>query len=112
MNVELKQNHYNIVEEYKEKVKNKQQNAYMLTISRDGESPERSIYFFNNAIEAVENYNRYQDWGFAKNYLTVCLYEGNKIHKKILKRPPAGECTFLKEDYIKIKRIKMSRIIL
>jgi hypothetical protein len=78
----------------------------MLTISRDGESPERSIYFFNNAIEAVENYNRYQDWGFAKNFLTVTLYEPNgEIESKVLKRPKAGESTFIKDDYIKIGRI-------
>ena len=78
----------------------------MLTISRDGESPERSIYFFNNAIEAVGNYNRYQDWGFAKNFLTVTLYEPNgKIESKILKRPKAGESTFIRKDYIKAGKI-------
>jgi len=64
---------------------------YMITISRDGESPARSIYHFPNAIEAVENYNKYTDWGFAKNYLTVTLYgPGGKLSEKVLKRPLGG----------------------
>ena len=105
-NDKLNQNNYNIVAEYKEKIKNKQQDAYMLTISRDGESPERSVYFFTNAVEAVESYNKYQDWGFAKNFLTVTLYEPNgKIESKILKRPKAGESTFIRKDYIKAGKI-------
>ena len=57
---------------------------YMLTIARDGEHPVRSIYFFQTALEAVTAYNRYVDWGFAKEFLTVILHEPNgTIHKKV-----------------------------
>ena len=83
--------------------------SYMLTIARDGESPARSIYFFSNALDASEAYNRYNDWGFAKEYLTVSLYEpGNKITTKVLNRPKAGECTFVRSDYIKAEEILLS----
>jgi hypothetical protein len=74
--------------------------GFMLTIARDGEYPARSIYHFNNAIDAVSAYNRYDNFGFSKEYLTVCLYESSKqIHKKVLKRPPAGECSYVKQNY-------------
>jgi hypothetical protein len=83
--------------------------SFMLTIARDGEYPERSIYYFNDAITASEAYGRYKDWGFAKDYLTVRLYEPNgKINEKVLRRPPAGECTFVKADYIKAESILLS----
>jgi hypothetical protein len=73
---------------------------YMLTIARDGEYPERSIYIYGTAMEAVNGYNEYNDWGFAKHFLTVSLYEPSGIvTTKILKRPPAGECVFLREQY-------------
>lgn len=77
--------------------------SYMLTISRDGESPVRSIYIFNNAIDAVEGYNRYTDWGFAKKYLTVRLYQPDKrFFEKVIYAPKAGECVFHRDQYYKI----------
>lgn len=73
---------------------------YMLTTSRDGEYPERAVYLWANALDAVNGYNEYQDWGFAKHFLTVTLYEpSGKVHTKVLKRPPAGECVFFREQY-------------
>jgi hypothetical protein len=84
------------IKEYKENSNGR----YMLTISRDGEYPERSIYIYGTAMEAVNGYNEYNDWGFAKHFLTVSLYEPSGIvTTKILKRPPAGECVFLREQY-------------
>lgn len=72
----------------------------MLTIARDGESPVRSIYFYDNAIDAANGYAAYQDWGFAKEYLTVELYEPTgRVHSKVLKRPRGGECVFVRQDY-------------
>jgi hypothetical protein len=73
---------------------------YMLTTSRDGEYPERAIYMWPDALMAVNGYNEYKDWGFAKHFLTVTLYEpSGKVHSKVLRRPPAGECVFLREQY-------------
>jgi len=92
----------NIINQYKENP-NKE---YMLTVSRDGEYPERSVYKYSNALDAVNGYNRYTDWGFARQYLTVSLYEPNgKIHTKILKRPPAGENIFIREQYYEAEKI-------
>jgi hypothetical protein len=105
---ELKPEHDDVVNRFVESQKNNHA-YYMLTIARDGESPARSIYHLNNAIDAAEAYNRYQDWGFAKEYLTVSLYEsGGKITTKVLKRPKAGECVFVKADYIKAEEILLS----
>ena len=105
---ELKPEHDDVVNRFVESQKNNHA-SYMLTIARDGESPARSIYHLNNAIDAAEAYNRYQDWGFAKEYLTVSLYEpGGKITTKVLKRPKACECVFVKADYIKAEEILLS----
>jgi hypothetical protein len=89
---------------------NKKNNyGFMLTIARDGEDPVRSIYHFDSAIEACEAYSRYTNWGFAKKYLTVRLYEpSGNIHEKILKRPPAGECSYIKQNYIKASKLLLS----
>jgi len=108
MENELKPEHADRVLEFVEQNKNIRA-AYMLTIARDGESPVRSIYHFENAIDAAQGYNRYTDWGFAKEFLTVSLYEpGGKITTKVLKRPKAGECVFVKADYIKAENILLS----
>ena len=78
----------------------------MLTIARDGEDPVRTIIFYTNAIDAAEAYNKYTDWGFARNFLTVRLYEPNGVvNEKILKRNQAGECTFIRQDYISMQSI-------
>ena len=94
------------VREYKEAVKQNKANSYMLTIARDGESPVRSIYFYDNAVDATIGYEAYQDWGFAKDYLTVELYEPTgRVHSKILRRPRGRECTFEREQYYQISDI-------
>lgn len=74
--------------------------AYMVTIARDGETPVRSIYRFDNAVDAAAGYAAYTDWGFAKDYLTVELYEPTgRVHTKVLRRPRGGECVFVRQDY-------------
>ena len=105
----LNQNNKTMVEQYVAEVAENNNKAYMLTIARDGESPVRSIYFYDNAIDAVGGYDNYQDWGFAKEYLTVTLYEPTgRTHSKVLKRPKGGECVFVQKDYIDAERILLS----
>jgi hypothetical protein len=89
-----------MVQEFRNKVAKGAADAYMLTIARDGESPVRSIYFYDNAIDATTGYAAYTDWGFAKDFLTVELHEPTgRVHSKVLRRPRGGECTFVRQDY-------------
>ena len=106
VNSELKISHRVMVDQYIEDIKNNKNSSYMLTIARDGEDPVRTIIFYTNAIDAAEAYNKYTDWGFARNFLTVRLYEPNGVvNEKILKRNQAGECTFIRQDYISMQSI-------
>jgi len=98
---ELKPSHKEIVEEYIENSKSGKVSHYMITVSRDGESPVRSIISFDNPTQALEGYEMYQDAGFAKDYLTVSLYEpSGKINTKVLKRNHAGDPSFVRQNYI------------
>lgn len=102
----LKPEHNDMVQQYINSVAEHKNDSYMLTIARDGESPVRTIIFFPNAIEAAEAYNMYNDWGFAKQYLTIRLYEpSGKINEKIFKRNQAGDPTFLRQNYIDITNV-------
>jgi hypothetical protein len=105
---QLKPEHEDVVNNFL-KENQKVHSSYMLTIARDGEHPVRSIYYYSNALDAVSSYNRYTDWGFAKEYLTVSLYgPGGNIAEKVLRRPSGGtqgDCTFVREDYIKAEKI-------
>lgn len=106
VNSELKISHRVMVDQYIEDIKNNKNSSYMLTIARDGEDPVRTIIFYTNAIDAAEAYNKYTDWGFARNFLTVRLYEPNGVvNEKILKRNQAGECTFIRQDYISMQNV-------
>jgi hypothetical protein len=92
--------HADMVQEFKDKTAKGTADSYMLTIARDGESPVRSIYFYDNAIDAATGYAAYTDWGFAKDFLTVELHEPTgRVHSKVLRRPRGGECTFVRQDY-------------
>lgn len=76
---------------------------YIITVARDGEYPVRSIISFDNVVDAVAGYEMYKDAGFAKNYLTVSLYEpSGKINTKVLKRNQAGDPSFVRQNYIDV----------
>jgi hypothetical protein len=98
---EIKPNHDDIVNEYINNSNQGKVNHYMITVSRDGESPVRSIISFDNVEQALEGYEMYQDAGFAKDYLTVSMYEpSGKINTKVLKRNHAGDPSFVRQNYI------------
>ena len=106
MSEELNQHHVDVVQEYKAKVAAGRGDSYMLTIARDGESPVRSIYFYDNAIDAANGYGAYKNWGFAKDFLTVELYEPTgRVHSKVLRRPRGGECVFHRQQYYDVSQI-------
>jgi len=93
-----------IVKDYLKSIKQNNCNCYMITISRDDEYPERSVIFYDNIIDAVNVYNSYIDWGFAKSYLNVKLYEPNgNVHEKVLKRPPGIDSVFMRKEYVDIQ---------
>lgn len=98
---QLKPNHEDIVNDYIKNSANGSVGHYMITVSRDGESPVRSIISFDNIEQALEGYEMYQDAGFAKDYLTVSLYQpsGNTL-TKVLKRNHAGDPSFVRQNYI------------
>ena len=93
--------HFEIVNDYIKNSKEGKIDHYMITVSRDGESPVRSIISFDNLEQALEGYEMYQDAGFAKDYLTVSMYEpSGKINTKVLKRNHAGDPSFVRQNYI------------
>jgi hypothetical protein len=98
---QLKISHDDIVSEYIKNSASGNVSHYIITVSRDGESPVRSIISFDNKKQALEGYEMYQDAGFAKEYLTVSLYEpSGKINTKVLKRNHAGDPSFVRQNYI------------
>ena len=98
---ELNHIHFDIVNDYVKNSKEGKVSHYMITVSRDGESPVRSIISFDNMAQALEGYEMYQDAGFAKDYLTVSMYEpSGKINTKVLKRNHAGDPSFVRQNYI------------
>lgn len=103
---ELKNEHFDMVAEYRAKAAAGKADSYMLTVARDGESPARSIYFYGDAIEAARGYAAYTNWGFAKDFLTVELYEPTgRVHSKVLSRPRGGECVFHRQQYYDVSQI-------
>lgn len=99
--ISLKISHEDMINDYIKGTADKTVQHYIITTSRDGEFPVRSIISFENIKEALEGYEMYQDAGFAKQYLTVSLYEpSGKINTKILKRNQAGDPSFVRQNYI------------
>jgi hypothetical protein len=111
MQSELKQEHSEIIDQYLSDANNpnKKIDHYIISVSRDGETPPRSIISYSSIIEAVEGYSMYTDAGFARDYLTVCLYEpSGKINKKVLKRNQAGDPSFVRQNYIDVVNVLFS----
>jgi hypothetical protein len=111
MQNELKQEHSEIIDQYLSDANNpnKKIDHYIISVSRDGETPPRSIISYSSIIEAVEGYSMYTDAGFARDYLTVCLYEpSGKINKKVLKRNQAGDPSFVRQNYRDVVNVLFS----
>lgn len=59
---------------------------YKITCSYDGKPTHWSMTL-NNALDAVNSYRSFSDWGFANEYATVNLLEpSGKMHTKIFYR--------------------------
>lgn len=98
---ELNPYHAEIVEDYILGSRDGKVSHYMITVSRDGETPVRSIISFDNVDQAIEGYEMYQDAGFAKEYLTVSLYQpSGMVTTKVLRRNHAGDPSFVRQNYI------------
>ena len=98
---ELNTTHEDIVNKYIEDAKEGRVSHYMITVARDGESPVRSIISFDSIDQAFKGYAMYEDAGFAKDYLTVSLYQPSGIvTTKVLKRNHAGDPSFVRQNYI------------
>jgi hypothetical protein len=83
-----------------EDIKQNRTRSYMLSIFRDDEDLARSILFFDNPIDAVAGYNKYQDYGFAKYRLTVNLHSPHGAKDtKVFVRNQAGDPTFVRKNY-------------
>jgi hypothetical protein len=55
---------------------------YAVTCSYDGKPPQW-VARFDNALDAVNSYRSFTDWGFADEYSTVNLSEpSGKMHTK------------------------------
>lgn len=103
MSSEIQTTHQDMVDKYLNDAKQGKVAHYIITVSRDGESPVRSIISFDNVVDAVAGYEMYKDAGFAKSYLTVSLYEpSGKINTKVLKRNQAGDPSFVRQNYIDV----------
>jgi len=98
---DLNSMHTDMVNQYINDAKIGNISHYIITVSRDGEVPVRSIISFDSIDQALEGYDMYQDAGFAKEYLTVSLYEpSGKVITKVLKRNHAGDPSFVRQNYI------------
>jgi hypothetical protein len=59
---------------------------YRVTCAYDGFTPHFAVEF-DNALDAVNSYRSFIDWGFANEYSTVNLSEpSGKMHTKTLYR--------------------------
>lgn len=62
--------------------------VFQLAIMEDGACTYTAM--FNNALDAVNAYNRIIDYGFARNIREAQLIEPNgKVHEKAFYRPEA-----------------------
>ena len=59
---------------------------YKITCAYDNQPPHFTLQL-DNAVDAVNSYNSFVDWGFAMEYSTVNLLEpSGKLHTKIFYR--------------------------
>ena len=65
---------------------------YSVTCTYDGDRSPHWIGRYSNALDAVDNYNKFIDWGMAMEYSTINLSEpSGKMHTKTFYRN--GEVT-------------------
>ena len=70
---------------------------FKITVAYDGNAPHWSA-IYTNAVDAVEEFNKFNDFGWAATYLTVNLFEPNgKCHTKHFYRNNQNSKTMLSE---------------
>jgi hypothetical protein len=98
---ELNPEQMDIINDYFYKCKNEEVTHYIMTVYRDEELLPRSVISFDNEKQAMEGYEMYQDAGFAKEFLKICLYSpSGEIKTKSLRRNHAGDPSFVRQNYI------------
>ena len=75
---------------------------YKFTIAVAEDDDNTKYYQYSNAIDAVDTYNSFKDYGLAKYARTVILTEPNgQTHMKLL-RPSRADLTVIKRESVTI----------
>jgi hypothetical protein len=60
---------------------------YSITCTYDNDTAPKFVGRYSDAVTAVNEFNKYTDWGFADEYCTVNLSEpSGKMHTKVFYR--------------------------
>lgn len=60
---------------------------YSVTCTYDNDTKPKWVGRYSDALSAVNEFNKYVDWGFANEYATVNLSEpSGKMHTRIFYR--------------------------
>jgi hypothetical protein len=75
---------------------------YKFTIAVAEDNDQTQYYRYSNALDAVNVYNSFKDYGLAKYARTVVLTEPNgQTHMKLL-RPSRADLTVIKRESVTI----------
>jgi hypothetical protein len=75
-------------------------NNYKFTIAVAEDNNLTQYYQFNNALDAINTYNTFIDYGNAKEARTIVLTEPNgEIHKKIFRAERKSVTVIKRESY-------------
>ncbi len=74
---------------------------YKFSIAVAEDNNLTQYYRFNNALDAVNTYNSFVDYGNAKEARTIVLTEPNgQMHQKIFKAKPTRMTVIKRESYL------------
>lgn len=76
-------------------------NNYKFSIAVADDSSQTQYFQFSNAIDAVNSYNSFIDYGNAKEARTVVLTEPNgQMHQKTFRVKPTRMTVIKRESYL------------